>query len=1599
MSIKTAQFKIQGMNQDNSESAFPEKFAFEIMNMRIDARQDNTLLSLTNEKGNHEMYKDDYSPILGSPIGYAVINDFLILFAHNPNTQLDYIYKIETNGFRIIETVVFEGDLDFKENWKQRKPLETLAWYESDTIQKVYWIDGLHQPRMVNIANDDAFPITSSELYDGFDFNRKLELEEHVEIQQGHSGQFHSGIAQYFITYYDKNGSESNIAWQSPLMYVTYDDRGGSPEDIVPKSFTLTITGIDQNYDYMRVYCVQRTTLDGEVFVRRVQDFPKGENQVVFTDNGILGESVDSSYLIYVGGDELVAGCFTQKDQVLFLGDIEASDTYVDGSGMKNTTITISHKTVPNNTGNAQGKYYHYFHQELLQGYEENNDQQTQGNSTISTFKYLETYRFGIQFQFDNGKWSNVIHVGDKEIDWRIHTVDGHKAFAMPVIDVVKSELPDNQRIRKIRPVCVFPSVFERNVICQGILCPTVYNVSDRVTGKTFSYGSWFSRPFAPSDLNKVYDRTDPSNPVIVYPTRHNGECEINNNGTWESYDNTNYPLNPYAIRTSANKDLGCWAEFRHNEGIPGPQSFNGEIQMQYRESGGMIYPLFPAKSPSSDTEDLNTPYEFNNCYSNGFNIDQSIVTLHSPDIEFNESIANVALKNAKLRIIGFVPVAANSGDIYIDATIPENYKWHKWQVKDGITELTEELPSSFRPVGFYNEKVGVKINSKYGWFNLINGPYWQDKLYNPSFNYNWDDEVDHSNNEYTFTAITVPEWIRFGFVIYPWQQHGSLSNGNPEDNYSILKTKILSNIKYSLDTKYFTRDLEGYPNDGYWTSCNGIYDGNDTGLSDAVYIDSENDFTLLHSPYGDGQISYDGNMDKILAYNKNDWSPRMAVFKTRAYDHYGVISHYYLMTDYEWWPPDQGDEMPYYRTANDLIPTNPDDQRYTIPDYYRTYNDEDYFIYGDGWTSDWQEELDTDGLQYYYHPIESRYLINWVRELGHSTHYAMYYANSIKQPISIRYKCSPHIVLALNNQTDYTDLYDNVHHNIQRCLPVPSREVGVYSVPINPISSEAGSVNGTTIFKDFGSKKLYFDPDYSSSNDRMHGCIQSFLPQADFSNENHGGYWLAELYRDDDDSNKFGGTSPEALANNIWCVCGEAVDVTQEGETISLNCTEGDTFYQRYDHLKTLPYSESDENQVIEIVSFMCESRINLDGRYDRQRGLDNCQYLLPEMFNQTNKVYSQTDNYLPQSYVIEDRPSTHHPNAIIWSGKKVNGEDVDIWTQLHTENFLDLEGYNGKINALKTFRNEIYAFQDSAIAQILYNSRTALATTEGSPVQLASSGLVEGKQYLTNSMGCLNKWSICETPLGLTFNDDLNKAMMLMGDGFQNLSEKFGMSTWMFDNCSTKPWDLDFSNMVVYYDKYNKDILYVTSDNALAYSTKLGNFTSFYGYGGTPFIVNYKDRVLDIRGNIDTSSQNHYTELWAQNMGSYNMYYGVFQPFYVTFIVNANPTTDKIFNTVEYRADSFDIYDNYEAGVTFDIIRAWNEYQDTLEQPVGNISTILPSDIKKKFRMWRLNVPRDNGGMDRIRNPWTYIQLKKSDNQYISKLQLHDVQIHYTE
>lgn len=58
------------------------------------------------------------------------------------------------------------------------------------------------------------------------------------------------------------------------------------------------------------------------------------------------------------------------------------------------------------------------------------------------------------------------------------------------------------------------------------------------------------------------------------------------------------------------------------------------------------------------------------------------------------------------------------------------------------------------------------------------------------------------------------------------------------------------------------------------------------------------------------------------------------------------------------------------------------------------------------------------------------------------------------------------------------------------------------------------------------------------------------------------------------------------------------------------------------------------------------------------------------------------------------------------------------------------------------------------------------------------------------------------------------------------------------------------------------------------------------------------------------------------------------------------------------------------------FDTVRVWNEYQDTGDVDLSFINDV-PSNMKKKFRIWRMDIPRDiKDGRQRLRNTWSKVK-----------------------
>lgn len=488
--------------------------------------------------------------------------------------------------------------------------------------------------------------------------------------------------------------------------------------------------------------------------------------------------------------------------------------------------------------------------------------------------------------------------------------------------------------------------------------------------------------------------------------------------------------------------------------------------------------------------------------------------------------------------------------------------------------------------------------------------------------------------------------------------------------------------------------------------------------------------------------------------------------------------------------------------------------------------------------------------------------------------------------------------------------------------------------------------------------------------------------------------YYLADLCVQDPD------TSPYELSNGnkdiisqySFIPAGEAINLT--GETISLRGNHGDTYYQRWDCLKTFPYSTDDKNQYIDITSFFVESRINLDGRYDKQRGLKYNLGVLNTNFNLINKSYTQRNNFFNYKQ-IEDEGVVNFPNQITISKTKVLGEDVDSWTNVTLASVFDLDGDKGKLNAIRKINNDLYCFQDSGISRLLYNSRVQVNTSDGVPIEIANSAKLQDKQYLSDSIGCQNKWAIKSTPQGIYFVDTYNGELYRINDKgitpisqnkFKNYFTKLSSNVW-----SPSLWNYENSNNFIdsiklEYDSTTYDLYIVSRDTALAYNELLGEFTSFYDYGSTLYWVNLNDKSLQI--NKDS--------IYEAYKGEYGLCYNHYTSANIEFIVNSEFDLDKIFETVELTTSDTAKINNWKADYyPFDTLEVSNEYQRGKNEASS-------TNVKKKFRTWRWQIPRNNKknedgiitNRDRIRNMWAKIRLSKN---YNSPLSIYDINVAY--
>lgn len=1793
----------RGMSRDTSISKEKNEFAFENHNIRILARDHDTLLSVTNERGNKEV---EGVRVRGTVIGWNVLNEYIILFTVDSEADRIYRLKYTGNGTRLFDVIpIYIGNkitepvspLGFDVHY----PIESVVDFESEDIMKIYWVDGKNVLRFLNFSDSylEKHLVNGTTLEnpefdfsaDDFDSTKSAYTNLSVKILRESGGSSRSnGVAQYFISYYNKNGQQTGIVYSSPLVYLSPEDRGGDADGTNSNKIRIEVENVDTGFEYIRLYQIFRSSKDIANVAYLISELSTASGSATFSDNGVPQETVDISSLLFLSSQEVHAGTLTTKDNTLFLGDLKS----VGNDNVSELDQAIkNHAFLTESSGrNWRSAIVNFVYSDglteatkdipyvIAEGYYPYENQLKYTNDRITTFKGGEKYRFALRFYRKNGTYSKSFWIGDKVNPLFPNITGSSVRRALAVCTIPQEILEAASGFSSVQLMIAEASYSDRSIMAQGIVSPTLFNLYNRYRNVPYSQSSWIFRPKGGEYPYVHYDSLANSD---------NRYSEIQNcywNASGSSADNTPSPLFYINIQEEklANPPRGfqeingirieytyerTWLDLYeadmvikfYKDGVEIPSARKDfrrlgnkhlgelslstavseilrvydsvDIPVSCRKSESALrnkflelspnmfnprdhsYEVFPSSGTyqSIDPTIMNASMQFAVVGREYYFVDENIVTLNSPEIDYR--CVNVD-RNAglKFRIVG---VARFTGSI-----------------NDYAMETTD-----FRYVG--NRLLKTKFSSE----NISNSVEGMTAW--PMYLENYFEKQTGGDEE---------EGSLISYMMYMWHKSGSIPEVTFEDKkVSVLKSKLFANLHFSFYSVYNSNlnnwkvtpdDLRQFdsPNSQiYMLKVGGEEKSYMANVDELSVMPDGVKYPIFYSrnfQYSDGVLSLSSDDDRDtqapipITYNSNPHAV-IVLPNTESGNHilpYLFDKDAYTETTIDrqttagpyvpWKEPKDLEQLS--RMYRALLPQQsvapPVNGSYQLPIVVgeftdgvgtATINSNNVSLLSEliEASSDYIPATDVFALFQDANSLTDVYLVNIKDSISTDLSIDFEYerlGSGIPWNIKMRFKSTgvgitsvDYDIVILDNDaltdppvfqeadtiivpedsgTDYTHTIELPSEGVSSekvflsFVIRTSEELNPLSIPTSPDTTFVVTSSETRHSWDYNSAYSFTVKDafayklselpqgtrlefiniynktvaryYSTDNtfseisakygeQENHPIQNKFQIDSDVLPEGSKYMYIGELYHDYDsgsinDDLRYGGISESAVQNNTFIPAGPKVPITGT-DSLTVIGNEGDTFFQRWDSVKTVPRSESDTNQVVDIASVMLETHINIDGRTDKDRGSTKLTMIDWTNFGKLNPVYSQMNDFQKGFNADESDNLDVYRSSITWTLEKHPNADVDEWTHIPLASALKLDGDKGAISALRRFENSIIAFQEKGIAEILFNSRTQIATGDGVPIEIANSGKVEGKRYITNKYGTLNKWSIVEGKSGLYFVDNLNKIIGVLSDnGVKSLSTEQKFDAWVRDNHSTESWNPDtFDNFVSYYDRVHSDVYFIKSSKhnqpCLVYSEILGSFVSFYDYSDISMLTNIQDRFISCRRDGYGNSR-----LWLQNEGLYGRFFGEDKDFWVTWRVAPDGYTDKIWTGLEYRSDFMKVLNNMGDSIvpeddlidgngasivadkTFDALEVWDEYQTTGEQAIPKRSldmiTDTYSDSVKRFRIWRIDIPRaiksvtsgNRFGLDRIRNPWVYLKLKKNGGNFGQELmQLHDIVVKY--
>jgi len=597
----------------------------------------------------------------------------------------------------------------------------------------------------------------------------------------------------------------------------------------------------------------------------------------------------------------------------------------------------------------------------------------------------------------------------------------------------------------------------------------------------------------------------------------------------------------------------------------------------------------------------------------------------------------------------------------------------------------------------------------------------------------------------------------------------------------------------------------------------------------------------------------------------------------------------------------------------------------------------------------------------------------------------------------------SPEIVINRNITSKNTDYLDFVgRYNTSTDNDLTNVCIGYYKLRDFDSCTKAAN-NETTI-----NTSLLFTPNdtettvgsftFKNYEDATNYCFGGTGLVVDYVNASwtpRGLSYNVVNYRQNVYSSQYGGNTYEARTKNYCRPCSEMITTTATPYT----CFNGDTFISYFQYLDNISDLSRDcspgtHDSYASVIYVPLESSINCDLRHDQcikdQYSIDT-HYLMQEVAGVwvdnagAGDDYSQpTDLYLynpvfSQESILDYRyckPAdydvvTSYDCRIKSSVQKVNGEISDNWTKFGINEYLDVDTEFGELNAIKNVNDNMFYWQDKGFGRLSINERSLITDNNASQLVLGTGGILDRYDYMSDRVGCKDKFSIIRGRGGVYWYDRVHNNIQSYTDKVDSLSRSKGIQSYLDSNY------LSAVKVISAYDIENDEILYtfinsgVTNSFTLSYNELMGCFASRYTYIPTLYMP-FDNKLLTTTSGIFCNNLFDLNRIFLLNSLHsttkrcyfYGLTQGVQEMFHdstVKVLFNPEYNSTKVFDNLYFITNLYNGLGTEVFDVTFDQIRCYDDYQNS-----DYVNLSMYSNLNRRERMWNMAVPRNIVALD---------------------------------